>query len=40
MDFIEGDETFDPKDPNAMVGTYWYDPVLFLKRAYEINSNK
>ena len=45
VDFIEGDETFDPNDPNAMVGTYWYDPVLFLKRANEIyneriNSNK
>ncbi len=45
VDFIEGDETFDSKDPNAMVGTYWYDPVLFLKRAQEIyierfNSNK
>ena len=36
VDFIEGDETFDPVDPNAMVGTYWYDPVLFLKRAVEI----
>jgi 5-methylcytosine-specific restriction endonuclease McrA len=31
IDFIEGDETFDPKDPNAMVGTYWYDPVKFME---------
>lgn len=30
IDFIQGDETYDPADPNAMVGTYWYDPVVFL----------
>lgn len=36
VDFTEGDETFDPNDPNAMVGTYWYDPVAFVKRAAEI----
>ena len=29
IDFIEGDETFDPENPNAMVGTYWFDPVCF-----------
>ena len=30
VDFIEGDETFDKDDINAMVGTYWYDPIKFL----------
>ena len=30
--YVEGDETYDPKDPNGMVGTYWYDPVDFMKR--------
>ena len=32
IDFVEGDETFDEKDINAMVGTYWYDPVEFAKK--------
>ena len=31
IDFTQGDHTFDPSDPNAMVGTYWYDPVAFMK---------
>lgn len=31
-DFTVGDESFDPKDINALVGTYWYDPVDFMKR--------
>lgn len=31
IDFISGDETFDPSDVNAMVGTYWYDVVAFHK---------
>ena len=30
VDFTQGDETFDPNDPNAMVGTYWYDPIAFM----------
>lgn len=30
IDFLEGDESFDPADPKAMVGTYWYDPLAFL----------
>lgn len=30
IDFIEGDENYDPEDPKAMVGTYWYDPVRFM----------
>ena len=33
--YVEGDETYDPKDPNAMVGTYWYDPVEFMKRIFD-----
>lgn len=31
IDYIVGDETFDKDDINAMVGTYWYDPVYFMK---------
>ena len=30
-DFISGDETFDMDDVNAMVGTYWYDPIEFMQ---------
>tara|TARA_A100001015_G_scaffold180836_1_gene201267 strand:+ start:157 stop:816 length:660 start_codon:yes stop_codon:yes gene_type:complete len=30
IDFISGDENYDPEDPNAMVGTYWYDPLTFM----------
>jgi hypothetical protein len=36
IDFIKGDETFNPNDINAMVGTYWYDPIEFRKKALEI----
>ncbi len=32
IDFIQGDESFDKNDINAMVGTYWYDPVYFMKQ--------
>tara|TARA_B100000287_G_C20607704_1_gene770748 strand:+ start:613 stop:1275 length:663 start_codon:yes stop_codon:yes gene_type:complete len=31
IDFIEGDETFDKNNVDAMVGTYWYDPVKFME---------
>ena len=31
VDFIEGDETYDETDVDALVGTYWYDPVEFMK---------
>lgn len=31
IDFISGNETFNPDDVNAMAGTYWYDPVAFQK---------
>jgi len=39
--FTKGCKTFDPNDVNAMVGTYWYDPVDFIKKANEsfINEN-
>jgi hypothetical protein len=37
VDFIEGDETYDKNDKNAMVGTYWYDPIRFH---YMINEMK
>ncbi len=36
IDFIQGDETFDINDPNAMVGTYWYDPIAFIKEIFNI----
>ena len=32
IDFIEGDESLDISNVNAMVGTYWYDPVEFMKQ--------
>jgi len=32
VDFVEGDETLDETDVNAMAGTYWYDPVEFMKQ--------
>ena len=31
IDFIEGDETINLEDINALKGTYWYDPVEFMK---------
>jgi hypothetical protein len=31
IDFIEGDETINFEDVNALKGTYWYDPVEFMK---------
>ena len=36
IDFIEGDETYDPSDINAMRGTYWYDPVEFMNKIKEM----
>lgn len=32
LDFIEGDESFDKNDINAMRGTYWHDPIEFMKK--------
>lgn len=41
IDFTTGNETFDPKDINTMVGTYWYDPIDFMKKIKEkINKEK
>ena len=37
VDFVEGDETFDETNIVAMVGTYWYDPVDFMKKLIKIN---
>jgi len=31
IDFTKGDSTLNKEDPNAMVGTFWHDPVDFLK---------
>ena len=30
IDFIHGDKQFNQNDKNAMVGTYWHDPVIFM----------
>lgn len=32
-DFNKGDETYDKNDVNALLGTYWYDPIEFIKNA-------
>ena len=32
IDFTTGNEYFDPNDINAMVGTYWYDPLDFFNK--------
>lgn len=31
IDFISGNEDFGINDINAMVGTFWYDPICFMK---------
>ena len=38
--FTQGDENYDPNDPNALVGTYWYDPITFGKECLKINTSK
>jgi hypothetical protein len=40
INFIEGDETYDPDDINAMKGTYWYDPVAFMEGIQKILKKK
>ena len=40
IEFTYGGETFDPKDPQAMVGTFWYDPIAFGKECFKINSRQ
>ena len=37
VDFTIGDANFDISDINAMVGTYWYDPVDFNQRIAKKN---
>jgi len=37
--YIYGDETYDITDINAMVGTYWYDPVKFMSVVAEKMKN-
>jgi hypothetical protein len=40
IDFTQGDETWDPSSPTSLVGTYWYDPVQFVKDLKDrFNSN-
>ena len=36
--YTTGDESYDPNDPNALVGTYWYDPIEFGKQCIEIRN--
>jgi len=31
VDFTVGCENYDPNDVNAMVGTYWHDPIAFIE---------
>jgi len=31
FDYVGGDTSYDINDPNTMVGTYWYDPVAFMR---------
>ncbi len=40
IDFTQGDETFDPDDVNATVGTYWHDPPAFLKECHKMAHKK
>jgi len=37
IDFIKGDETLDIHNPKAMEGTYWHDPVAFIKSIKSTN---
>jgi len=37
IDFTEGDESFDITEPNTLIGTYWYDPIDFVKKIYKVN---
>ena len=37
IDYTKGGAEYDPKDIDAMVGTYWYDPVKFMDDAYWIS---
>lgn len=37
IDYTKGGAQYNPKDIDAMVGTYWYDPVKFMEDAYWIS---
>lgn len=39
IDFTSGNQWFTPDDINAMVGTYWYDPVEFMELSSCLISN-
>jgi hypothetical protein len=39
INFTNGNEYYDPSDPNALVGTYWYDPIAFGKECRKINTS-
>ena len=36
VDFVEGTDDFNPKDPNATVGSYWHDPIHFMNELKKI----
>ena len=36
ISFTEGSESYDTNDPNALVGTYWYDPIKFGRDCHKI----
>ena len=36
VDFTHGDESFNPEDVDAMVGTYWHDPIDFMRKIKKI----
>jgi len=36
INFTTGSEKLNEKDINAMVGTYWYDPVDFMKKVKQL----
>jgi hypothetical protein len=38
VDFLFGDESYDPEDPNATLGSYWHDPVQFLAVVNELKN--
>lgn len=38
VDFLFGDESYDPEDPNATMGSYWHDPVAFLMVVHELKN--
>lgn len=40
IDYISGNESFDKNDINAMVGTYWYDPIVFNQYIKDIYDEK